>query len=134
MRLGILAAVVGATLLVATAHAKLHAGPPIMLSNLSHMNGIMRGLALTDLSIVAEHARGIKANAQALQKVKVGDLKTDIADSKQADFVKYAQALEREAAALEEAANQGNPGKVLEAHKNMIANGCFACHSKVRDP
>jgi hypothetical protein len=53
--------------------------------------------------------------------------------AKQAEFVKYATALETEAANLINAAQSGQPGKALDAYKNMIATGCFACHSKLRD-
>jgi hypothetical protein len=120
--------------IVATAYAKVRPGTPIMVSNLRHMDGIIAGLALTDLSKVEEHAKGIKANAAILKTVKVTDLGMNIPASKQADFVKYATALETEAGNVVEACQKAQPVKVVDGFRNMIANGCFACHANVRDP
>ena len=117
----------------AVAWAKLRPGPPVMLSNLNHMQSIVKALALTDFAGVAEHAKAIKANAAVLKTVKVQDLDAGIPAAKQAEFVKYATALETEAGNLAAAAEGGQPGKALDAYKNMIGTGCFACHSKLRD-
>src|SRR5688572_28037406 len=92
-----MATVAALSLSGAAAFAKVRPGTPIMISNLRHMDGIIHGLALTDLAKVAEHARGIKANASVLKAVKVTDLGMSIPAEKQAEFVKYATALETEA-------------------------------------
>ena len=104
----------------------------LMVSLVTGLHEINRGLLLNDYRLVETRAREVQDAARVMQWDQVIEYSFQIEPAERKTFKKLARKLDKSAREIESAAEEGDPTRVLNGVQSMLKESCIPCHFEFR--